>query len=436
MFHKSKIILVIILFFCTSLFNKPVFGIVLNEDELEDRSTELGMLLRTFSFLFHGSILRPPYSPISSDPSGAGLFDLRLSFCHRTPKLKAALHTQLTGNISSHATLGAFNLGRGIAPPRWIPLQTKLVDDPTLMMQLEIDWIFLSYTWGPITITAGRQPITFGRGKLWHPSDLVSNFGITEVDVEFKPGADAMRLDWTLSPKTFFTIVTATGELQQDTDMELSLRGSSFIGRFSQGWEKGEAGVWTGLVRWDIVLGVDAVHDFGKFDMVAEVTLTFPTEKSLTPRAEIDSGIPAVAPLIPRAVLGATFKPMNKLFLTGELFFNGFGSWEKETYLALATSERIAVGEMATLGKLYAGILADWEAHPLVHLYLISFANLRDPSGLLSLGLRYNLATNVELYAGGYVPVARLPNIRAGFEPRSEFGFYPYFLFLELKAAI
>jgi len=97
------------------------------------------------------------------------------------------------------------------------------------------------------------------------------------------------------------------------------------------------------------------------------------------------------------------------------------------------------MGEMYNLGRVYLGGIVQWEAHPLLNLTGGVIANPVDPSGLLSLGLNYSLANNMALVAGGYIPVGRLPDLRTVGpvpEPRSEFGLYPYFLYLELKVAM
>ncbi len=80
-------------------------------------------------------------------------------------------------------------------PPRWLPLTVTITDEPTLTLRDTVDWVYAAYTRGPVTITLGRQPVSFGRAKLWSPMDLVAPFALTEVDTEYRPGADAVRID-------------------------------------------------------------------------------------------------------------------------------------------------------------------------------------------------------------------------------------------------
>jgi hypothetical protein len=413
----------------------PARAIVLAEDELEERSTEIGLLGRGFSFALTGPILRPPYALEDTTPLWLGLADLRLSFAHKSPWLKLVLHNQLTATGRSHVLQSPLALGRGAEPPRWLPLQWEIADEKKFTLRDSIDWIYIALTWGPMVTTAGRQPITFGRGKFFSPMDLLSTFALTEVDTEYKPGADALRLDWTAAQRTVITLLAVAGK----SNDVLSLRGSSFALRAKQGWDSGEAGLLAGFIRRDAVVGLDGVWDVGAFDLYSEVTLTRVTGQSLSPRQ------PFTSRAVVRGLAGATFKPTAKLTLSPEIYVNGFGAWDKEDYYHLALSERVALGELSSLGRLYLTGLALWEVHALVNLSLGVIINPRDPSGLLFLGGSYNVLSNVDLLAGAYVPAGRLPNLRDPISllpgvqvprPRSEFGMYPNFVYLEIKAAM
>jgi len=405
---------------------------VLSEDPLAERSVELGVVLRSFAFLFAGDVLEPPYQPKSVDPIGSGLFDARLYFVYRTPSLKLVAHEQLTLLASSGDLAGPLSsLGRGVSPPRWLPLTFRRADG-RLSLASDLDWLYGAATLGPVTVTVGRQPVTFGRGRIWRTTDRVSTFSLTEVDTEFKPGADALRVDFSPGARTTLTALAALGELEsKDLDAQVSLRGSSFVGRLKQGWDGGELGVTAGFVRYDALLGVDAKLDLGALDVYAEVAATWVTSRSLgTPAKKDAPGVPVMS-----AVVGATLAPTTKLTITPELFYNGFGSVGAGGYLAVAASERAAAGEQIAFGRFYAGLSSDLAIGGLTHLVGTTVLNLADPSALYSMALSRSLAQNVTLVAGGYVPIGLRPSVPA-LGPRSEYGSYPFFVFTELKATL
>ena len=408
----------------------PARAVVLSEDPLQETSTELGVIARMFSFVLTGPLLRPPYLPDDEDPQTFGVTDLRLYFVDKQPWFKLVVHDQLTAVVRSHPVVSALAFGRGLPPPRYLPLTFTAADDPTVTLASTADWLYAAVTRGPMTVTLGRQPISFGRGVVWSPMDLIGTFTLTEVDTEYKPGADAVRVNLTTSERTSLTVVASTGELEDDHDLDASLQGSAFLARGKWRIDDGELGALAGTVRNDMVAGVDAALDLGRFDGHGEVTVTVPTARSLS-SPEAGAGDAVL-----KAEVGASFKPTSGLTLEPEALYNGFGSWQPDGYLAVARSQRVAIGEQITLGRLYAGGVADWEVYALLHLTGMALVNVRDPGALASVALRYNLADNVEGVLGGYLPVGRRPTAAAPLTARSEYGLFPYFVFLELKAAI
>ncbi len=413
---------------------RPAQAIVLSEDELEEESTEIGVVARSFAFLMAGDVLEPPYAFEDTNPLGMGVFDARLYFAHRTTDFKLVVHNQLTLQMQSAYAYGLDGMGRVVNPPRWLPLQFSLDEperEPTLGLRSDADWLYAAYTAGPLTITAGRQPVSIGRGQLWTTSDRISMFSFTEVDKAFKPGVDAIRIDYAPAERTNILAIAAIGELEsQDRDVEAELRGSSFVGQIKQGWEWGEAGLLGGMIRRDAVAGLDAVLDLGELSLHGEATATFLSDDSLSSPAIEDRDIPVF-----EALIGATWRPVDTLTVIPEVLYNGFGSWEAEDYLPIALSERMAVGEQQGFGKLYAGMHTDWEVEPLTHLFSAMLANVHDPSALALLGVRHNLSANVDTVLGAYAPIGRLPDTTA-LRARSEFGAYPYFFFFELKGTL
>jgi hypothetical protein len=126
------------------------------------------------------------------------------------------------------------------------------------------------------------------------------------------------------------------------------------------------------------------------------------------------------------AVLGADYRFFFKLHLAGEVFYNGYGVARASDYAAFlldpVKSERLTRGESFALGRYYAGLTADQELHPLLHLTLGAIGNLGDPSTLVMVGLRWAVLQGARLSLGALVPVGRRPD---GITPKSEYGAMP-----------
>ena len=399
----------------------PATATVLSEDEFEGSSTSLGAVWRSFGFTLAGPVLAPPYAPLDLSPTVVGIFDTRLYFERKTSRYQFVIHPQLTLRGFSHEVGGIASLGRGPSPPRWLPLSYNFVDESTVKLRGSIDRLYLSYTLGPATMSVGRQAVTFGRGKLWRTSDVVSTFSLTEVDTEYKPGSDALRIDINFGESRDLTVVAAAGEIESaEHDAEVTMQGSTALARYQHGGTVGEIGAMAGMVRGDIFVSLDGTLDLGSFDIYGEA--------SLTPTAT-DS------PIV-KGLVGATFKPGAKVTFTPEFMYSGFGAWHSEDYLTALSSERIAIGEQTTIGRLYTGLATQVELDPLWNLVTAQIVNLHDPSGLFSLALQHNLANNASVLVGAYAPMGKLPE--SGFIPlpQSEFGSYPYFVFTELKGVL
>ena len=410
----------------------PASAVVLLEDPFEGDELTLGGSVKSFFFGLHGAAMDlRPFGP-DANPSALGLLVLRPTFEGQLGETwRFALHYEMNASVSSIDTgqaTGPVALGRGLPPPRWLPLSWSPADHGTFTWRHTLDWAWTRVRLGPVDLTVGRQPVTFGRGYLWKTMDLLSTFAPTEIDTEYKPGADALRLDVALSRTALLSLVAVAGELADDEDAEVTLAGSSFAARAKVGFNRWEIGFFGGYVRRDVVFGVDGFVDLKALTLHAEATVTWNPDGDRAKAAGEE-------PVFARATAGVVWS-VPSFRLVGELHYNGVGGADAGDYLGRSMSQRAAIGEVYVFGRYYAGLVADWEVHPLVHLLLTTMANLRDPSGLVSPGLSYSVATNVELAAGAYLPLGSRPDW--GLQPRfrSEFGAYPYFYYLELKLAI
>lgn len=406
----------------------PASAGVLSEDALAGTSLELGAILRSYGFVMSGDVLRPPLAAEDASPLGVGVSDLRFYFADTRPALKLVVHAPVTVTSSSAAMPGVA-IGQGLTPPRWLPLRAELADSESVQLVGEVDWLYAAYMRGPVTVTAGRQPVSFGRAKIWRPQDLFGPFSLTQVDTEYKRGVDAVRLDWLAADATSVTVVASAGELEADHDLRASLAGSAALARIERGIGLGELGAIAGYVRGDVVVGVDAVIDAGTFDVYGEGTATLLTGESLSAPG-LESGDVAA-----KAAVGASFRPAEGLTLGPELLYNGFGATDLADEPGLVASPRVAIGEQVTFGTLHAGGVAGWEITPTWMLGGLALVNATDQSALLSFNLRYSVASNAAAKLGGYLPLGDEPDAITA-QPATEYGLYPKFLYLELEAIL
>lgn len=401
---------------------------VLSEDALAGTSREAGVVLRSYAFMLGGAVLRPPLATEDTSPLGVGVSDLRFYFVETRPRFKLVLHAPLTATISSDTAPGN-TLLQGVPPPRWLPLRARLADRDRFQVIAEVDWLYLAWQSGPVTVTVGRQPISLGRAKVWRPEDLLAGFSLTEVDTEYKRGVDAFRLDWSIGEQRTVRLFASPGEIQIDRDVEASRTGSAALLQMVLGGAGGELGAILGWVRGDLVAGIDGAVPVGSFDVHAEATATRLTDDSL-PAPGFASG-----DVRGKAAVGMTLHPSPTLILGPELLYNGFGTAKIGDRPDLVGSPRIPLGEQTTLGVLYCAATGEWKPSSMWTIGGLALFNTTDQSALLSLSVRTSIASNANAEIGGYLPVGRPPDAETG-EPVTEYGLYPGFLYFKLKVVL
>jgi len=60
----------------------------------------------------------------------------------------------------------------------------------------EIDRLSYKHTYDRVSVTVGRQPIDWGRGRFWQPFNIFGAFAPTDLDTEYKSGIDALNIEW------------------------------------------------------------------------------------------------------------------------------------------------------------------------------------------------------------------------------------------------
>lgn len=412
-----------------TLFARTSGAWVIAEDPLEEASSDVGVVARSFTFLNAGPVLEPPLAPDGLNPAGQSVFDARIYASHKTADYRFVVHNQSSLTLASLPAAGALNLGRGVPPPRFFPL-TFSVDQENLRLQNSTDWIFAELRVGALTFTVGRQPITFGRGSLFHTNDLVSTFSLTEVDRLFKPGADGIRMDWSMGDRQNLVVLGTLGDYSDA--LGASGDGSTALIQYKKGGILGEFAVLGGYVRGDAVLSLDGTTSMLGFDLYGELTTTVTTELSLdTPSVQDD--------IFVKALVGASLRPVNKLTITPEIFYGGNGASSASDYLPVLTSQRFQIGDQTTVGRYYAALSNLWEVTPLTSLTWGMMANLSDPSALWYGFLQQSISDDTSAQLGVYAPIGRLPISSSDAIPlqmQSEFGAYPYFFFAQLTATL
>jgi hypothetical protein len=407
-------------------------AIVLDEDPLEGSSTTIGGSLRSFNFVMHGGPLTDPGAPPDANPASVSVDAIRAYFeMKRGDAFSLVAHDQLTTTVSS-LSLGALGgplaLGTGnMTPPVWLPLQSTLTDGDRFTATNRVDWLYGRYRTSWLTITLGRQPITIGRAVLWTPEDLLAPFSPLQINTDFKPGVDALRVDVALGETATWSTYGVAGKATPDASFDVHGDGSAALTRLEKSFATTRLGLMGGYVREDAVGGADLFLDLGHgVDLHGEATVTYVPDVARRPFGNS---------VFARAVAGSTFAIGTKVHATIEGDYDGSGAPTPGDYLTALASPRFRIGEVYDVGRYYAGASCDWEASALLHVGAAVIANVTDPSALASPFVRYDVGANAQLVAGAFLPIgARTAYAPDGTPtPRSEFGLYPFLYHVDAK---
>jgi hypothetical protein len=314
---------------------------------------------------------------------------------------------QLAGIFSSASSFGAGStqagvLGTALVQPkrRLVDLDPFLVDEGSARVQHNLDRASVRVQTSDFSITVGRQALSWGTGRLWNPTDLLSPFAPSDVDREVRRGADAVRVSLPIGVLTQMDVLW----LPQQTLVD-----QGFVARMRTNLLGTDVSWSAAKYVQDLVLGADFSGDVGELGVHGEAAWTLPLVglvRTLSGKLESARPVYAKDPFV-RAVAGVDWRPAEAWVLTAEYYFNGFGTDDNSELLAKLSDPRVIRGEVFGAGRHYAGLVAAYMADDLITLSGTAIVNILDPGALLIPALEYWFAQNMLLRAGAFVPLAQ-----------------------------
>jgi len=241
--------------------------------------------------------------------------------------------------------------------------------------------------WG--TVRIGRQALTWGNGLLFNPMDLFNPFAPTDIERDYKIGDDMVLVDLPMN---------AWGDVQflcvprrNPTNNNLEYDQSSLAGKVHFAAGTTEFDVMAAHHYDDFVTGIGTTGYLREAAWRLDATYTFLDENSSR-----DGFFSMVANLDYSWV----WRGKNMYGLL-EFYYNGLGSDQYSEALADPDIvQRLARGELFTLGKKYLSGTAQVELHPLVNIYLTLINNVSDPSGIFQPRALWDARQNIQITFG------------------------------------
>jgi len=299
---------------------------------------------------------------------------------------------------------------------------------------LWLDRFNLKATLAKADITAGRQPITFGKAYFWNPLDIFLPFDPRQFDRDYKAGVDALRMDVPLGSFTGINLIGVAGrELDSSGSygdhgtLNASWYGSALLGRtFTtlHGWDLAIQG---GKTYGGYQLGTGLVGEIGPVEARAEAAYLWAQDSDSLP-------FPLEGDLVEdsfTAVVGCGHRFENTLTVEIEHFYNGAGDSNDLD----ASSVRFASGNILQMSRNLTGFLISYEFEPIIIGQLTALYSWDDPSAQIQPILTWSPSDNTELILGASINFGDRPETDSTGQPhlRSEFGSFPDFYFMQFK---
>ncbi len=281
-----------------------------------------------------------------------------------------------------------------------------------------IDRALYRYHFGAVSLGVGRQPIDWGSGRFWQPLNIFGAFAPTDLDTDFKPGIDAVTLDW--YPSAFSSLTAAYVLSPEDSDV---LENSGAIYYRRQVGSTSEVSLVAGSVIGNEVVGgafESSWNGMGWRIEGAHYNLE-------------ESGREALF-----WIAGIDYQFENGTLVAVEWYDNSRGATHESDLAAMQSDQLVLYGLQQQLGRQVLGMTTEKDLTPLLHGgYTLLAATLKDEEGTFSTSLlhQFNLTYSVSDESDLLVSLL-LPNgkgLNQLDQVQSEFGHIPASLTLRLR---
>jgi hypothetical protein len=342
--------------------------------------------------------------PEGSDGMGSETFRLLLNAA-AGGWLKVDVHAY--ENLTGQTAVNAVFYGTGGADYRYDNLEHTW-GSGKVRGSLVLDQLQFMFIAGPVDITVGRQPIGLANNFLFTPNDVFNPFAVGTPDRAFRPGVDALRLDWRVAG---LARITALGVVGYEDDGVPSWDRSAVLLKGSVNAAGFDWSAFGGKVAGRYLAGVAISGEAGPVGLRCEGNASMPQDAPEKGHVQFAAGL--------------DHKWRNSLHLAAEYYYHGNGTMDPWRYVARFINQDLVADPY--VGMHYVGVSLSGEAMPILNLQATVLANLTDPSAYFIPAIIFNAASEVDLLIFGAIPAGKAAGTSSGGLPKikSEFGTYP-----------
>ncbi len=283
---------------------------------------------------------------------------------------------------------------------RLLNLTHSISESDNSFVTHRLDRLFIDYSGESSVIRFGRQAVSWGNGLIFNPMDFFNPFDPAAIDKEYKTGDDMLYGQYLQSSGNDIQVVWV---IRRDQNDDIANDVKSVAIKYHGFLESNEYDLLLAQHYNETILGLGGITDVKGAVWRGDITFT-------------DSVISLVSSL--------SYSWMSwghNVSGTVEIFHNGFGQSDgnyNPTELAnnIDLVQRIARGELFTLGKQYLAASAMVEITPLLIVTPNIFYNLNDQSMLLQITSTYDLKQDWQLQTAIGIPMGASDSEYGGIE--------------------
>ena len=349
-----------------------------------------------------------------SGPGGAHLFG-RLRLMPSVPAgpvtFDAAWEQLLVRVPEGFASAG---LVPGASPTRstdWLDLDGVVRRGERTTWTHRLDRLSVAWDAGRISLTVGRQAISWATTLFLTPADPFAPFDPSDPFREYRGGVDAVRVRAFPGPFSEVELVLRGAGTVDGDRLTAVARAQTSRG----GWAFGG---WGGWVHEEGAAAVFVSGALGSSAVRAEATVReTPDDGGATFRSAVG--------LDRNAVLSG-----RDVYAIVELQYDGFGADRASDLLEVIVSKPYSRGELQTLSTWMGMARISVQAHPLVSLDGLVLTSLSDRSALVAPGVAWSATGSATVRVGAYLGVG--PDRVDASGPASGYGPLPRVLYASL----
>jgi hypothetical protein len=292
-------------------------------------------------------------------------------------------------------------------------------DDTTAtVISYQLDRLYYRRHLKNYSITLGRQAIDWGSGRFWQPLNLFGSFAPTDLDTDYKPGIDAVSIDYFPSPFSSLSGVYVFAPQDQST-----VKDSAALYYRRQVGSVSEIALAAGTITGNTVVG-------GSFESAW---------KSIGWRIEgVHYQLKETDEQILFWIAGLDYQFDNGTLLSAEYYDNSHGADTESELVGMFSDSLVASGLQQHLSRHLIGIGLSHDLTPLLQggytllaSVLKANSDSNDWSVLHQFNLTYSVSNESDLLISLILPDGK--GLSLTDEPRSEFGHIPASVSLRLR---